>query len=259
MTKGIRYTVIGIFGAALAVCMACSFIAGSALRSDLRCERLHVEILDSMENGFVSKSDIKKYIDKEYGEYIGQPLDSLDFVKMENIIDGRSAVLKSEVFATKDGTLNIMVTQRRPVVRFQKKDGGFYADAEGCIFPLQSSYASHVQVIDGNIPLAANSGDKGIISRPQEREWFESIMGVVRHIETDRTWKGKIVQIHVEDNGELTLVPREGKERFIFGHPVDIERKFNKMEAYYSTIIPEKGAERYSTIDVRFEGQIVCK
>lgn len=259
MTKGIKYTILGICGAAIAVCITCSFIAGSASRETLRCERLHVEILDSMKNGFVSKADIKKYLDKEYGGYIGQPLDSLDFVKMEKIIDGRSAVLKSEAFATRDGTLNITVTQRRPVVRFQKKDGGFYADAEGFIFPLQNSYASHVQIIDGNIPLAANSGYKGSIDNPQEREWFDKIMKIVRFMEGNKTWKDKIVQIHVGENGELTMIPREGKERFLFGQPVCVEKKFGRMEAYYSTIVPEKGADRYSTVDVRFEGQIVCK
>jgi cell division protein FtsQ len=155
--------------------------------------------------------------------------------------------------------LNITVTQRKPVVRFQKKDGGFYADAEGYIFPLQNSYASHVQIVDGNIPLAANSGYKGDIEDPEERAWFRSVMNVINYMEGSKVWKGKIVQISVDENGELILVPREGKEKFIFGQPHSLEKKFSKMERYYTTIIPEKGAERYRSVDVRFEGQIVCK
>ena len=145
------------------------------------------------------------------------------------------------------------------MVRFQKKDGGFYADAEGYIFPLQSSYASHVQIIDGEIPLAANSGYKGDIEDPKEKAWFKSVMNVVNFIEGSKTWKGKIVQISVDEKGELILVPREGNEKFLFGQPNSLAEKFGKMEKYYTTIIPEKGSERYRTVDVRFANQIVCK
>jgi cell division protein FtsQ len=160
---------------------------------------------------------------------------------------------------TRDSILNITVTQRKPVVRFQKKDGGFYADAEGYIFPLQSSYASHVQIIDGEIPLAANSGYKGDIEDPKEKAWFKSVMNVVNFIEGSKTWKGKIVQISVDEKGELILVPREGNEKFLFGQPNSLAEKFGKMEKYYTTIVPAKGGNKYKTVDVRFDRQIVCK
>lgn len=243
----------------MTVCIVCSFIAGKQARKGFRCERLEVVILDSLENSFVSKADIKTILDKGKVPYIGQALDSLDLVKMEQIIDNRSAVLKSHAYVTKDGTLHIDVTQRKPVVRFQKKDGGFYADAEGYIFQLQSSYSSHVQIVDGHIPLAANSGYKGEITDPKEKKWFEDIMMLVNFMENSRTWKDKIVQINVAENGDLTLIPREGKERFIFGRPECIQEKFEKMGMYYKAVIPEKGQERYSRIDLRYTGQLICK
>ena len=84
-------------------------------------------------------------------------------------------------------------------------------------------------------------------------------MDVVRFIEGSRTWKGKIVQIHVEKNGEIVLVPREGRQVFRFGQPVQVAEKFDKMEMYYSHIVPEKGSEAYKTVDVRFADQIVCR
>ena len=259
MNKVLKYILLSLCGALIVACMVCSFIGGKALRSELKCERLEVNILDSLNNSFVSEDDVKRFLDKEYGTYIGQPLDSLDLVKMEKIVDGRSAVKKSQAYVTRDGALHVDVTQRSPVVRFQKKDGGFYADADGYIFPLQNSYASHVQVIDGNIPLAANSGYKGSISNPKERTWFERMMRLVNYIQNSKTWKDKIVQIHVADNGDLALVPRTGKELFIFGQPTDIEDKFVKMGKYYKVIIPEKGNGTYKTIDLRYRGQIVCK
>lgn len=259
MKRSVKYILTGICGFALAACIVTSFTAGASARKNIRCTGLEVVVLDSMQNSFVSSKDVKGYIDREYGRYVGQAIDSIDLVRVEDIVDGRSAVLKSQAFVTVDGMLHVEVTQRRPVVRFQKSSGGFYADADGYIFPLQRTYASHVQVIDGNIPLAANSGYKGAIEDPSEREWFHRMMDIVNFMEKSRIWKDKIVQIHIDGDRNVILIPREGNEKFIFGQPVDIGNKFTKMEKYYTHIVPAKGRDHYRTVDLRYDGQIVCR
>ncbi len=259
MNKILKYILMSFIAAVIAGCMVASYIAGVQSRRPIVCKGVRIEILDSAENSFVSVADVRKFIDRSYGKIIGEPLDSLDLVKIEHIVDSRSAVRKSQAFVTRDSILRINVTQRKPIVRFQRQDGGFYADEDGYIFPLQSSYASHVQVIDGSIPLAANSGYKGAIEDKTEKEWFGRMMDIVNFIEKSSTWQDKIVQISVADDGELTLVPREGKERFLFGQPVEIQKKFKKMEMYYTHIVPRKGAGTYSSVDVRFDGQVVCR
>lgn len=259
MKRSVKHILTGLCGLALAALIVVASVAGTRSRREVRCSGLLVEVLDSMHNSFVSKADVKGYIDKEYGRYVGTVIDSIDLVRIEDIINGRSAVLKSQAYVTTDGILHVKVTQRKPVVRFQKSGGGFYADAEGYIFPLQTTYASHVQVIDGNIPLAANSGFKGAIEDPEELEWFGRMMDIVNFIEKSRTWKDKIVQISVDSKRDVILIPREGNERFIFGQPVGIEEKFRKMEKYYTHIVPAKGAGKYRTVDLKYDGQIVCK
>ncbi len=259
MSKTVK-TIISIISAVLlAGGLAASYFAGVSCRSPLKCLGLRVEIADSAVNSFVTAADVRKYLDREYGEYIGQSLDSIDLVRVEHIIDGRSAVHKSQAYTTRDGMLNIRVTQRTPIVRFQKSDGGFYADAEGFLFPLQSSYSSRVQVVDGDIPLKANSGYKGQLTDKKEKQWLNDVLAVINYMETSRTWKDKIVQITVSDGGELTLVPREGNEKFHFGQPTGIEEKFERMAMYYSHILPEKGSGKYTSVSVEFDGQIVCR
>ena len=259
MSKTVRHIINGVSGALLAACLVVAYMSGVSCRAPLKCTGLNVVIADSSMNRFVSKADVKKFLDKEYGEYVGMLLDSIDLAKVEKIIDGRSAVNKSEAYTTRDGMLNVKVTQRTPVVRFQKSDGGFYADAEGFLFPLQSSYASRVQVIDGDIPLKANSGYKGEITDEKERAWLEKVIELVNYMENSRTWKDKIVQITVCDGGELIMVPREGKERFHFGQPDEIQEKFRKMEKYYTAVVPAKGEKEYSVVNLEYDGQIVCR
>ena len=259
MSKTVRYIINIITALVLAGGLVAAYIYGRACRASLKCTGLSVTILDSTVNHFVTGADVEKYLKKEYGNYIGIHPDSIDLHKVEKIIDSRSAVLKSQAYTTRDGKLNVTVTQRTPMVRFQREDGGFYADAEGYIFPLQRTYASHVQIIDGNIPLAADSGYKGAIEDPKEKAWFDSMMAVVNHIERSRTWKDKIVQISVDEGRNLILIPREGNERFLFGQPTDIEDKFSKMEKYYTHILPAKGKDFYAIVDLKYKGQIVCR
>lgn len=259
MNKVLKHIIISVMWLALAVAFAAAYAFGTRVRKDIVCNNVEIVILDSLRNDFVSRTDVAGYLKQEYGECIGMKADSIDRKRIEEIIDGESAVFKSQAYVTNDGTLHIHVTQRKPIVRFQKSDGGFYADADGYIFPLQNNFASHVQVIDGCIPLAADSGYKGAIEDSEEKEWFDKIMKVVNFIEEDRDWNEKIVQISVDRNGNLTMIPRKGNEKFLFGQPEDIEEKFGKMEKYYTHIIPAKGDGYYSTVNLNYKGQIVCR
>ena len=256
LTKTLKYIVTILTGAFIIGIMGISILMGRQSRKPLVCKGLEVVVLDSLENDFVNGKDVKQFLEKEYGNYLGKQLDSIDLCKVEKIIDGRSAVLKSEAFVTKDGMLHIEVTQRKPVVRFQKADGGFYADKEGFIFPLQSSYASYVQIIDGEIPINMKSGYKGVIEDPAQKDWFDQVMVLVNFIEGS-SWKDKIVQIHVGNGGEITIIPREGQEKFILGQPVNIKDKFSRIEKYYGAIAAN--GKKYNTVNLKFDGQIVCR
>lgn len=259
MRASIRYTLALCILALLAACLMAALEYSAGKKGSLKCSSLSVTIADSLENNFVSVSDIRGYIDAESGGYIGRALDSIDLAEMERIIDSKSTVLKSEAYVTGDGTLNISVTQRRPAVRFQRPDGGFYADRQGYIFPLQGNYTAYVPVVDGAIPVNASGPYKGKAGSEKEQEWIDSIIRLVTYMEESGVWDKNIVQITVRGNGDLVLVPRQGKEKFLFGKPDNIEDKFSRMEKYYTGIVPEKGEGYYSTVNLKYNGQIVCR
>jgi cell division protein FtsQ len=221
------------------------------------CAGLRVEI--EGDHHFVTKSDIKKYLEEGYGPYIGQRLEEMNLTKIEEVLDKRSAILKSEAFTTHDGNLNIRISQREPIVRFQKGNFGFYADGRGFIFPLQRKYTSLVTVIDGEIPLKVAPGFKGEPEDSSQRKWLGEIIGLVNYMNESKVWADNIVQITVIGRGELVLVPRIGNEKFYFGKPVNIEDKFQRLGEYYKSIVPYKGKNHYSTVNVKYDGQIVCR
>lgn len=246
MPRIVRHIINISFAVLLTAALVASYMLGASHRKPITCKGLSICIPDSAANQFIRPNEVRKILDSEYSGYIGLPIDEIDLTKIESILDGKSAIYKSEAYATKDSMLNVTITQRKPIVRFQKGSKGFYADETGYLFPLQSTYASHVQIVDGVIPL-------------NNEEWLERMISLVRHIDDSKVWKDKIVQITVEEDGNLTLVPRDGKEKFIFGHPTDIESKFKKMELYYKAIKPSKTDKDYRWVDIRFDGQIVCR
>ena len=259
MKNWIKYTLLSVCGGLIFACIVCAFIAGQKGRGEIICKRINIIVTDSTENHFISPGNIKQDLLNEHKRIIGLPIDSIDLKTIEAIIDSKTAVYKSQAYTTKDSTLNIEITQRKPIVRFQKGSIGFYADKDGYVFPLQSSFTSHVLIVDGNIPINVNNGQKGAIQDPKENEWLQNTVKLVNHIEDDKDWKKMVVQIHVNEDGDLILVPREGQEIFVLGKPVNIESKFDKIKKYYTAVIPKAGSKKYKVIDLRYKGQIICK
>jgi cell division protein FtsQ len=50
-----------------------------------------------------------------------------------------------------------------------------------------------------------------------------------------------------------------GKQVIEFGEAKDIEEKFKKINLFYEEILPAKGWNTYSRVNVKYKGQIVCE
>lgn len=219
---------------------------------------LDVTVADSLERPFVARQDIETWLDKEYRAYAGLPMDSVDLDRIEKIICGHSAVRDCESWLTDDGILHVSLSQRQPVVRFQDGQNGYYSDQEGFLFPLQSRGSVQVPVVDGALPLTVPRGFKGTVTDEEQQAWLARILNLVNYMEGS-VWQQNISQIHVNKDGDLVLYPREGKERFLFGSPTQVEAKFALMEAYYESVAPSKDPGWYSLVDVRHRKQLVCR
>ena len=223
------------------------------------CTGLEVNILDSASLSFVSQEDVKRFIEEGYGVYLGQKMDSVNLKKIETAIEGRSAVGTSQAYITLDGVLHVDVTQRAPMVLFKTKNGGFYADENGFLFPMKDDYSKEIPVIEGDIPISEEAGFKGEAKTDKEKEWLSGILDLLRYINHDRFWNETIAKIHVDKEGNLVMTPREGKEKFLFGKPDGFMEKFSAIETYYRYIEPTKEKGYYSSVDVRYDGQINCR
>lgn len=235
-----------------------AYLLGRNAREGIVCKGVSISILDSTENKFITKSTIKHYLDSTYPGHIGTKIMDMDLTMVEELMKQKSAVKTCQAYTQKDSILYIVLTQRNPVLRFQRGDTGFYADMDGRLFSLQENHTSEVPMIDGNIPLSEEDCKTGAVLSAEKQEWVKEMIALTTYLENDPVWKNRIVQIHIDEDNNMIMIPRVGKERFIIGDGTGIQSKLRKIEAYYKSIVPDKGEGYYRSIDLRFDGQIVC-
>lgn len=258
MMKNIwKYVIAALSSGILILLLTVLSAKSRAVRSERSCSGIEVEFRN--DQGFISKADIKDIIVRDYGPVSGKRIEEIDIARIEQILDGRSSILKSEVYTTSDGILHAIIAEREPAVRFITPSGSWYADDTGFLFPMQKNSTSRVPIVDGAVPVDCKPGFKGHAEKASERKWIEGILNMLRWLDDHRSWKDAIAQIHVENDGGIVLIPVEGREKFIIGRPEDFGKKFGKIEEYYRCIVPARGAEYYSSVNVSFDGQIVCR
>lgn len=226
-------------------------------RDEARRNCRSIEISAETAGRFVEDEEVKQFIRDGYGECVGQRINKIDLGAIEHILDNSGAILKSQVWTSSDAVLHVCLSERTPIVRFQKDGDCFYADAQGCLFELHHNCDLSIPIIDGDFPVNFREDYKGEAQSLEERQWLSQALDMIKAME-GTPWKENITQISVQPKGDIVMVPREGSELFVFGSPAGAADKFERMGRYYTHILPEKGKDYYSRVSVKYKGQIIC-
>ena len=94
-------------------------------------------------------------------------------------------------------------------------------------------------------------------------EDFAKLLTFVQSVESDALRRSEVVQIIARTTPggalEVDLVPRSGDCTIRFGRLEDEERKFEKLMRFYREGLARIGWEEFRTIDLRYDGQVVCR
>ena len=129
----------------------------------------------------------------------------------------------------------------------------FYIDKNGLKIPLSDHFTARVLVANGAILESFNNKIDTL-----QTKIAKDLFAVASYIEQDKLWSEQIVQIYINNENDMELVPRVGTQKIIFGNANDLESKFKNLMIFYKKAIPLVGWEAYSTINLKFKGQIVC-
>ena len=78
-------------------------------------------------------------------------------------------------------------------------------------------------------------------------------------LENNEFWKAQISQIIVAKDGGIVLIPTIGTTRIDFGLATNIENKFKKLFIFYQKVIPNKGWNKYSWVQLKYKNQVICE
>ena len=225
--------------------------------SGIVCKKLKVTVLDSLQNKFVNSGDISAIL-SQAGVVLNQSkVTEIDHHKLENLLNNKTAIKVSQISVTTQGTLAVDIMQRKPILRFQTENGGFYIDESAYIFPLVKNFSSYVPVVTGHIPVKIPAGYRG--ETPDDTEWSRNMLELGLLLQKEEFWSTMIEQIYVDPKGRLLFTPRVGMVDIIFGKPEDIDYKFDKLRTFYDSVVAYEGWDKYASVDLSFSNQLVCK
>ena len=244
--KPLLRNILGFSAAALLI--AGTQVATSCLKGRepvLACETTLIHYADSLR--FISEDEIRSIIDKADGIPVGKRLEDIGLEKIETALEASGVVCNAEAWVTGDGRLHVRVSQRTPVLKLV--DGGreFFVDATGFEFPMQESFHGEVP----QISCKAGCGEE------RNLELLEFISALRK----SPFWPLGISDIEQSGDGEVTFRCGDRPEKFIFGKaagPFDV--RVDKLALYLDTIVPSlEDGKTYKTVNLKYDGQIVCK
>lgn len=204
---------------------------------------------------FIERAEVDEILAAKNGLLIGRRLNNINLQKLEDRLQANPFIEYANVFADMNGAIHADIKQRVPVLRVMNLAGqDYYIDQNGLKIPLSNHFTARVLVANGLI-TEGFSGKIDTLRTALGKDLFK----VAAYIATDTLLNDQIVQMFVNDKREIELVPRVGKQKIIIGNAENIEDKFKRLMVFYKKAIPHVGWDTYSTINLKFNGQVVCE
>ncbi|MGB1248888.1 MAG: cell division protein FtsQ/DivIB [Chitinophagales bacterium] len=228
------------------------FTASKVKQGEVICHDIKVDI-DSDESDlyFLEESDILKLLTDNGQEIvINQPMAKIDLSAIENRLKQNEFISNAEVYTNFEGLMMVDVEQKKPMYRVINNSGvSYYISESGTKMPLSTKFTPRLLVATGNIPVVDDINEDVI---------NQDLTLLVDFIYADAFWDAMIGQIYVENGGEFVLIPKIEGHTIQLGTIDDVEEKFKKLKLFYEQAIQYTAWEKYKTINLKYEGQIVC-
>ena len=190
-----------------------------------------------------------------------KPLDALslndiDIKRVENVLEAQAFVADADAFVDDDLQLNVIVTQRVPLLRIIAENGqNYYLDESGMRMPLSDNYTARVPVVTGQVALWSDN------FMTDEHHQLYHLVQLARYLRQDDFLSALIEQIHVDESGEWVLAPKVGNQVIrlgVYGETTATERLM-RLKTFYREGLPYEGWGKYKSFDLRYDDQVVAR
>jgi cell division protein FtsQ len=231
-----------------------SLISFRALRlSERKVSGIEIEIMSNQDFYLIDQFEIQALLNQEQSVVLGTNFDQVDIKLLERQVEENPFVAEIDVFMSVTGVLGAKVSPAQPIGRLMSSRGpDQYIDVTGKLLPMNADYTARV-------PLISFAEYPQWESNLGENDLGKQLMEFLIFINKDELWRAQIAQLAVSEENELTLWPQMTKQLILFGPADEIEEKFKKLKLFYKEVLPKKGWNTYSSINLKYKNQIVCK
>lgn len=215
---------------------------------------LAVEI-KSGENGvLIQEKEVKKLVVKIVGfKPERKAIRKINSMKLERSLEEDPRIKNAEVYFDSKNRLHVMVEPKEVILRVSDASGHqYFLDASGQQVPVMRGGAVRVPLANGNI----ESYTKGFAEKAGSSSLKEVFL-LVKYINKDPFLKALIEQLYVEESGDITFIPKVGKEKLVFGSSVQMEEKFDNLKIFYRDGLTKLGWNRYPILNLKYINQVV--
>ena len=248
------WRVVGITVASVLLLSMISFIDKREL--GYRIDDIEVDIVNTFENFFIDEEDVMSLIFENKGDTVlGDAYGRVSLKEIEQRVESHSFVKDAQVFRDLNGHLVVKAIQNKPMARIIADNGKHaYLGEEGDILPVSSKYTARVIVLSGKY-MDELTSRKSI----EENEYDQKLYDLIEYINKDKFWSMQIAQLVVSKNGKVVMIPQVGDQKLEFGYAEDFKSKFKRLEIFFKEIMPTKGWNTYSRVNVEYKDQLICE
>ncbi len=202
---------------------------------------------------FIDKDEVDNILEVKSNALIGHKLDDINIHALENKLKANPFIEFAKVYVDMDGVIQVEISQRQPIMRVVNKfDQDFYIDQHGLKIPLSQNFTAKVLVATGNIEeLFSNRVDS------LHTDMAKDLYKTADFIRKDSLWSAQIVQVFVNDNHEMELIPRVGNQRILLGNADSLKTKFANLLVFYKQALPKVGEDAYKIINIKYANQVI--
>lgn len=259
-----RWRMIFINTASLIGAVAIFTLLGfvSKKQHDTICWKLDVQVESVGEKKYIDEKLVEAIANSATDKIVGKPLKEIDISSIHSKLKENSSIREAHVYTAIDGRCVVRVKQRTPIARIFTADGqSFYLDKDGFTMSLSNFYTAKVPVFTGMINEKMQ--DLSILDKSDDTEFLnatilDEIFHLTQFISANEFWRAQVEHVYVNAQQEFEIIPRVGNHRVTIGDANNLQEKFKKLMAFYANTVHTRDLNLYSSINVEYDGQVVC-
>ena len=224
-------------------------------RDEVKDIVVEIKHLSDGANDLIKAKDVKEIIRRSFEDNLEEVrLGRVDVQRVERVLEQDPFIENAEAFVDAVNDLKVIITQREPMCRIIDNNGlNYYLDKNGIKMPPSKYFSARVPIVTGSVP-------PHVPDFLQRKKYvLKDVYDLIQHIQKDEFYKTFFQQIHVDPGGEFTLIPVLGDQKIRIGTIDNLDDKLIRLKVFYEEAMPYEGWKKYSSISVKYKGQIVCK